>query len=179
MMKAAAAALLVPLLLANMAQAAECGLDRAVYENRSSGWQLRFGPVGRDGAANQLAAFTLDAPGVAGSYSGGIYVPNGFGQPMADIGLDCPVYDPEADTDEPADEEESCRFWTGSVYQLMDGTMGMLAYDTEQFSVVTAPDQLLLPDFALGVWYSRFRSEAFTDTTEVGDVFSFKGCAAS
>lgn len=173
-----AAALLLPLLFIDVAEAAECGLDRAIYENASSGWQLRFSPVGRDGAANQLAAFTLETPGIAGSLAGGIYVPNGYGQPMADIGLDCPVYDPDAEPAEPADDEDSCRFWTGSVYQLMGGTMGMLAYDTEQFSVTTAPDQLLLPDFALGVWYSRFRNEAFTDTTEVGDVFSFKDCAA-
>ena len=175
----AAIALFASLALAGSAHAADCRLEQAVYENTSSGWQLRFTAVPRDGAANQLAAFELATPGVTGAFTGGIYVPNGFGQPMADVGLDCPVYDEESDPVEPATEAPSCSFWTGSIYQLADGGMGVFTYDGETFSVPRAPEALLLPEFAGGVWYSRFRNDAFTDTREVGDVFVFKSCATS
>ena len=159
--------------------AAECAFEGAVYENAASGWQVRIVPLPPERAANQLAAFTLSARGIDGRLEGGVYVPNGFGQPMADIGLNCPAIGDESETDAPPSDgadEVGCGVWSGSLYQLANGSMGVLDYDVDSFAVMAAPDQLLLPDFAAAIWYSEFREVAFADDRSVGDVFTRIAC---
>ena len=177
-MKSTLAATLV-LLSLSAAQASECPLEGAVFESAANGWQLRFSPVPREAGANQLAAFELVTPGIDGKLAGGILVPNGFGQPMADIGLDCPAVtdeDAEPVIDPDTGEAASCGFWNGSVYVLVDAGLEALTYDVESFKVTRAPAQILLPDFAAAVWYSRFREDAFTDDMSVSDVYTLEDC---
>jgi len=153
------------LAMAGPAAAIECPITHALYGQAGSDWSLRFMPVPEDGAANQIAAFTLTMPGAPETvFDGGIYIPNGFGQPHGDIRLD-----PE--------ENSGAPFWEGVVYALVDGSIAEFPWDPNQPRDATmAPQQLLLPQFASGVWYSMLRQSAFADDKTVLDTFVLRAC---
>jgi hypothetical protein len=158
----------VAFLVATMGPAAaiECPITHARYEQEGSGWSLRFMPVPEDGAANQIAAFTITMPGAPETvFDGGIYIPNGFGQPHGDIRLD-----PGENSGEP--------FGEGVVYALLDGGIAEYPWDPEAAREATlAPQQILLPQFASNVWYSMLRESAFADDKTVLDIFTLATCA--
>lgn len=157
----------VALILGMTAQAAaiECPITHALYGQEGSDWSLRFMPVPDDGAANQIAAFEITMPGAPETvFDGGIYIPNGFGQPRGEIRLD-----PEENSSEP--------FWAGVVYALIDGTIAEFPWDPEQArDAIVSPQQILLPQFASSVWYSMLRESAFADDRTVLDTFVLRTC---
>ena len=140
------------LMLGTIGQAAaiECPITHALYQQEGGDWTMRFRPVPEDGAANQIAAFTLTMPGAPETvFDGGIYIPNGFGQTHGDIRRD------------PADSEP---FWEGVVYALVDGRITEFPFDPERSrDVPMSPQQILLPLFASTVWYSGLRASEFTE----------------
>ncbi|MGV3490281.1 MAG: hypothetical protein ACO1OG_03080 [Devosia sp.] len=147
--------------------ALECQQAHAVYEQPGRQVMLHFSPVPRDGAANQIANFSIRIEGVDSTFEGGVYIPNGFGQPLGDIGQDC-------------GEEwtEECRFWEGKVYALADGGIVDFPHDAELTPEEwMAPQQVLLPGFASNVWYSMERGAAFEGDRDVLDVFTLAACA--
>lgn len=174
--------LLIAVALASLvslpALAAECPLEGATYADAASGWTLQFTALPQGSAANQLAAFSVATTGMDGTIEGGVYVPNGYGRPMVDIGRNCPNLDDEAEVEAPADgaEETSCSIWSGAIYGLSAGSMGRLAYDEDSFRVLDAPNQLLLPDLGLTMWYSEFRDAVFGADKDLSDVFTRTAC---
>lgn len=163
------------LALTTPALAIECPVSHAIYAQRASEWQLHFSDVPRDGAANQIAAFRIVVPNDDTPFDGGIYIPNGFGQPLGDIGRDCPLLGEDDVPD--ADATEACRFWNGQVYALVDGSITEFPYNFDEPDTVMAPAEILLPGFAANVWYSMLRDTAFTDGSELTDSFQLATCA--
>ena len=155
------------LVLATMGQAAaiECPMTHALYGQQGSDWSMRFTPVPQDAAANQIAAFTITMPGAPETvFDGGIYIPNGFGQPHGDVRLD------------PA-ENSGAAFWEGVVYALVDESIAEFRWDPDlPRDAIISPQQILLPQFASAVWYSTLRETAFADDRTVLDTFVLKTC---
>jgi hypothetical protein len=153
--------------LAGPAQAIECPLTHALYEQPGRQVTLRFADVPRDAASNQIASFAVRIEGVDAAYEGGIHIPNGFGQPQGSIGQQCP----EAGSEE-------CRFWEGIVYALGADGIEEFPYDPDLTGdAYRAPQQVLLPGFASNVWYSMERGAAFEGERVVLDVFTLAACA--
>lgn len=169
-------AVLACLLSVTPALAIECPLTHAIYEQSGGDWQLRFQPVPRDSAANQVASFSIAIAGDDIPFEGGVYIPNGFGQPLGDVLRDCPV--PAEDEWLSNEEIEACRFWQGKVYALVDGTIVDFPYDADiAREDARAPDEVLLPGFASNVWYSMLREVAFKEHAESVDTFRLTACA--
>lgn len=154
------------LALAGPAVAANCPLHETLYRQPGNEWVLKFFPVPRDGAANQISAFEIHSPGdPATVLAGTIHIPNGFGQPHGSITLEC-----GADTECPP-------FWEGTVYALIDGGIAEFPWDPDvPRDAQVAPEQLLLPQFASKVWYSLLRESYFADEG-ILDTFTFFRCA--
>ena len=149
------------------ALAIECPITHAIYEQPGGDVSLRFSAQPEDAAANQIAAFSIAIKGVTAKFEGAIYLPNGFGQPNGAVGLDCSGTD-----------GEQCGFWEGVVYAL--GATGIEEYPHDAeigLDAQMAPRQVLLPQFAVNVWYSSMRNEAFADERNVLDTFTLAACA--
>jgi hypothetical protein len=159
-----AAALILGMM--GQAEATECPITQGLYGQEGSDWSLRFMPVPEDGAANQIAAFTITMPGAPETvFDGGIYIPNGFGRAYGVVMLDA-----ERDSNSPP-------FWEGPVYALVYGSIEEFPWDPDQpRDSSVPPDQILLPQFASNVWYSRLREAAFDDDKNLLDTFSLVGC---
>ena len=152
------------LLMAGPAAAIECAIAHGLYGQDGSDWSMRFMPVPEDGAANQIAAFTITMPGAPETvFDGGIYIPNGFGQPHGDIRLD-----PEENSGPP--------FWEGVVYAMVDGGIAEFPWNPDQPDAAMSLQQILLPQFASTVWYSMLRQSAFADDKTVHDTFVLRTC---
>lgn len=165
-MRATALASLLTVLSATSGLAIECPVDHAIYTQKTEGWVLKISTPGPEGAANQFAALRIEAPNGITPYEGGIYQPNGFGSSMASLSQGCPADNPEA---------EECRAYDGSIYALGADGIEMFPIDFDKRSA-PAPQQVLLPDFAAGVWYSPLREQAFTETDGPEDVFTLAAC---
>jgi len=153
--------------LAVPAMALECPQAHAVYEQPGGQVMLRFSEVPRDATANQIADFSIDIEGVDSPFAGGIFIPNGFGQPYGSVGHDCA-----------GDIEEACRFWEGVVYALGSSGIEEFPWDPDlPLEDHMAPQQVLLPGFASNVWYSMERQQAFEGDRMVLDVFALVACA--
>jgi hypothetical protein len=151
---------------AGPALAIECPIPHAIYEQPGGDVRLSFTALPEDAAANQIAAFSIGIKGVAAKLEGGIYLPNGFGQPNGTLGLDCT-----------GAEGEQCEFWDGVVYAL--GAVGIEEYPHNAelpLAAQMAPRQVLLPQFAVNVWYSMLRGEAFAGERDVLDTFTLAAC---
>ncbi len=158
---------LAAVLCAGPALAIECPIPHAIYEQPGGEVSLRFSALPRDAAANQIAAFDIAIKGVEARLQGAIHIPNGFGQPGGSVGLDCTGVD-----------GEQCRFWEGVVYALGPGGIEEYPHDAEiALEAQMAPHQVLLPQFAVNVWYSLLRQEAFADERNVLDTFTLAACA--
>lgn len=149
------------------ALAIECPIQHAIYEQPGGDVRLSFSALPEDAAANQIAAFSIAIKGVTARFDGGIYLPNGFGQPNGAVGLDCSGAD-----------GEQCGFWDGVVYALGADGIEEYPYDAEiELEAQPAPRQVLLPEFAVNVWYSMMRQEAFAGERNVLDSFTLAACA--
>lgn len=161
------AAILAVGLMGGPALAIECPIQHAIYEQPGGTVSLHFGPLPEDAAANQIAAFDIRIEGVTARFDGAIHVPNGFGQPHGSVGLNCS-----------GAEGETCGFWEGVVYALGPDGIGEYPDDPDvPIDRQMAPRQLLLPQFAVNVWYSMMRQEAFADERDVLDTFTLAACA--
>ncbi len=181
-MKQFAAAALAFTAMVGPGLAIECPITHAIYGQSTSAAQIRFHEIPRGSASNQIAAFRMEIGGTEARFDGAIHIPNGFGQPNGTLGRDCPKPDAEGTEAAVPDEGEIspnyCDFWSGVVYAL--GAEGIVEYpwdpdlyDSDQM----APQQLLLPEFAVNVWYSMLRGPAFDGDKMVLDVFQLTACA--
>jgi len=154
-------------LAATPALAIECPITHAIYEQPGGDVSLRFSAQPEDAAANQIATFSIAIKGVTAKFDGAIYLPNGFGQPNGAVGLDCTGAD-----------GEQCGFWEGVVYALGADGIEEYPHDAEiALAAQMAPRQVLLPAFAVNVWYSSMRQDAFADERNVLDTFTLAACA--
>lgn len=176
-MRATALASLLTVLSATSGLAIECPVDHAIYTQKTEGWVLKIRPAGSDGAANEFAALRIEAPNGIAPWEGGIYQPNGYGQTMASLRQGCQASSAtgeDADADNPHATE--CPGYDGSLYALVGSGIVTFPVDYENRSA-PAPQQVLLPDFAVGIWYSPIREQAFTETDGPEDVFTLAACA--
>ena len=75
-------------------------------------------------------------------------------------------------------EGEQCGFWDGVVYALGADGIEEYPHDAEiALETQMAPRQVLLPEFAVNVWYSMMRGDAFADERNVLDTFTLAACA--
>jgi hypothetical protein len=151
-------------LIAGPALAIECPISHAIYEQPGGDVRLSFTSLPEDAAANQIAAFSIAIRDVSARFEGGIYLPNGFGQPNGVVGLDCSGAD-----------GEQCGFWRESSTRL--GRMALRNIPTIALAAQLAPRQVLLPQFAVNVWYSSMRQDAFAGERNVLDTFTLAACA--
>lgn len=155
------------LAMGGQAAAIECPVSHAIYEQPGGQVVLRFSVVPPAAPANQIAYFSLRIDGVDGRLDGAIHVPNGYGQPTGSIGLDCH-----------GAGDASCWLWEGVVYAL--GDSGIVEYPWDPDLPVDqqmAPQQLLLPELAPTLWYSKLRETAFAGDRQVLDTFTLAACA--
>lgn len=148
--------------------AAECTLYNARYKQPDAPWWLTFTQVPQFAAPNQTAAFYIELPNSGVTLTGGVSVPNGFGAPLWSISGPC-------SSEEGA---KTCTFLDDptnpSIYGIYDGKVTFLS--SERGSV--APDQVILPQLAVSLWYSSYRQDEWSDDGVVspGDAFELVGC---
>lgn len=152
------------LLLTGAAEAADCTISNARYEHGQAAWWLSFKPVPRISAPKQTAAFIIELPNSDVTLEGAIHRPNGFGSPLWSISGPCSE-----------DSAETCAFVEGqanAAYGNYGGKVGWL----DDARGAKAPDQVILPGLAAGLWYSNYRGTEFADEGNEGDVFTLTGC---
>jgi len=156
--------MLAVLLLTGTAHGAECTISNARYEHDQAAWFLSFKPVPRFVAPNQTVAFIIEMPNSNVTLEGAIHRPNGFGSPLWSI-------------EGPCSEEstETCSFVEGdnpAAYGNYGGKVGWL----DDARGAKAPDQLILPELSVSLWYSMYRGTEFEPDGGEGDVFTLTGC---
>jgi hypothetical protein len=158
-------ALVLSAALCGASLGAECTLYNARYKQPDAPWWLTFQRVPQFAAANQTASFFIKMPNSDLMLEGAVHVPNGFGSPLWSITGPCSP-----------DSAEICAFVgendMPSAYGIYDGKVGFL--NSERGS--TAPEQLILPQLAVSIWYSEYRNTEWLDGTEPGDAFMLDGC---
>ncbi|MBJ3783233.1 hypothetical protein [Devosia sediminis] len=146
--------------------AGECTLYNARYKQPDAPWWLTFTQVPQFGAPNQTAAFYIELPNSGVTIDGGVSVPNGFGAPLWSISGPC------------SGEEgaETCTFLTEdsnpSIYGIYDGKVTFLS--SERGSA--APEQVILPQLSVSLWYSSYRQDEWDGDVSPGDAFELVGC---
>jgi hypothetical protein len=156
---------LATLLLVSAAQAAECSITNARYEHDQAAWWLSFKPVPRISAPNQTTAFIIELPNAQVTLEGAIHRPNGFGSPLWTISGPCS----EESTD-------TCTFVNEGSNPAAYGNYGGKVDWFDDSAGAKAPDQLILPELAVSLWYSMYRGTEFDVDGDVGDVFTLNGC---
>ena len=151
------------LLLTGGAQAAECTISNARYEHDQAAWYLSFKPVPKFVAPNQTAAFIIEMPNSGVTLEGAVHRPNGFGSPLWSISGPCAE-----------DSAESCSFVEGNPAAY--GNYGGKVDWFDDVAGAKAPDQLILPQLAMSLWYSMYRGTEFVSDGDEGDVFTLIGC---
>ncbi len=150
-------------LLGGVAQGAECTISNARYEHDQAAWYLSFKPVPKFVAPNQTAAFIIELPNSGITLEGAVHRPNGFGSPLWSISGLC--------------SEGSaglCTFVEGNpaAYGNYAGKVGWF----DDAAGAKAPEQLILPQLAVSLWYSSYREAEFMPDGNEGDVFTLVGC---
>ena len=164
--------MLVALLLAVPAQAADCTLTNARYKQPDAPWWLTFKRVPQFSAANQVAAFYLELPNSSVEMGGAVHVPNGFGSPLWSI--EGPCTPPEfAAEDAPV---ELCGFLDDSQYPAIDGEYDGKVRFLDTGEGAATPEQIILPNLAMSLWYSNYRQTEWLDGIDIGDAFTLVGC---
>lgn len=153
------------LLLTGAAQAAECTISNARYEHDQAAWYLSFKPVPRFVATNQTVAFIIEMPNSNVTLEGAIHRPNGFGSPLWTIQGPCS----ETSTD-------SCAFVNEGSNPAAYGNYGGKVDWLDDTKGAKAPDQVILPELAVSLWYSMYREMEFQPDAGEGDVFTLTGC---
>jgi hypothetical protein len=150
-------------LLGGSAQAAECTISNARYEHDQAAWWLSFKPVPKFSAPNQTAAFIIEMPNSDVVLEGAVHRPNGFGSPLWSINGPCSE-----------GSAENCTFVEGNpaAYGNYGGKVGWF----DDALGAKAPDQLILPQLAVSLWYSMYRENEFVADMNEGDVFTLTGC---
>jgi hypothetical protein len=154
---------LAVLLLTGTAQAGDCTISNARYEHDQAAWYLSFKPVPKFVAPNQTAAFIIEMPNSGVVLEGAVHRPNGFGSPLWSI--DGPCSETSA---------ERCTFVEGNPAAY--GNYGGKVDWFDDAAGARAPDQLILPQLAVSLWYSMYREMEFAPDANEGDVFTLTGC---
>ncbi|UYO01168.1 MAG: hypothetical protein KIT02_08205 [Devosia sp.] len=152
-------------LVAGPVLASECTLYNARYKQPGAPWWITFTQVPQVSAPNQTAAFYFEMPNSDVTMQGAVHVPNGFGSPLWSVTGPCTA----GGTEECGFLEE---YQHPAVYGVYDGEVRFL--DIERGSA--APDQIILPQLAVSLWYSNYRQSEWVDDLEPGDAFKLVGC---
>jgi len=145
--------------------AQECTLENARYGQPKSSWTLNFGPLPQAARANQIAAFALNLPNSDKVLEGAIHVPNGYGAAIWTALGSCGPGS-KALCDWPSEEMPP------AVYGIYDGAAGFLQAEIG----AQAPEQILLPQLVLNLWYSNYRETEWSDDSDPSDAFVLAGC---
>lgn len=156
---------LVTALTPGLAFGAECTISNARYEHDQAAWYLSFKPVPKFVAPNQTAAFIIEMPNSDVTLEGAIHRPNGFGSPLWSISGPCS----EGST-------ETCSFVTEGSNPAAYGNYGGKVDWFDDTPGAKAPDQFILPQLAVSLWYSSYRAMEFVPDANEGDVFTLTGC---
>ena len=156
-------AVLAFLLLTGAAHAAECTISNGRYEHDQAAWYLSFKPVPKFVAPNQTAAFIIEMPNAGVTLEGAVHRPNGFGSPLWSIEGPCSE-----------GSAEGCSFVEGNPAAY--GNYGGKVDWFDDTAGARAPDQLILPQLAVSLWYSMYRETEFEQDNNEGDVFTLVGC---
>jgi hypothetical protein len=146
--------------------AAECTLYNARYKQADAPWYLTFTQVPQFAAPNQSAAFYIELANSYVTLQGGVSIPNGFGAPLWSISGPC------------SGEEgaKTCTFLnegdTPSIYGIYDGKVEFLSGERGS----AAPEQVILPQLSVSLWYSNYRQDEWDGDSEPGDAFELVGC---
>ncbi|KRA50458.1 hypothetical protein [Devosia sp. Root635] len=160
------------LLLAVPAQAADCTLTNARYKQPDAPWWLTFKRVPRFSAPNQVAAFYLELANSSVEMQGAVHVPNGFGSPLWSI--EGPCTPPEfAEEGAPV---ELCGFLDDGQYPAIYGEYDGAVRFLETGAGAATPEQIILPNLAVSLWYSSYRQTEWLDGIDIGDAFTLEGC---
>ncbi len=158
-------AFFLSVILGSTGMAAECTLANARYKQPDAPWWLTFKRVPQIAPANQTAAFYIEMPNSDVVLEGGVSVPNGFGAPLWSISGPCA-----------ADSTEQCTFLVDtdhpSIYGIYEGKVRFL--DIERGG--KAPEQVILPQLAVSLWYSNYRSTEWDGDVSPGDAFELLDC---
>lgn len=146
---------------------AECTLFNARYKQADAPWWLTFTQVPQFAAPNQTAAFYLELPNSGVTLDGAVHLPNGFGSSLWSISGPCSV----------EEGAETCAFLDEAshpaIYGIYDGKVQFLSAERGS----TAPEQVILPQLAVSLWYSNYRQDEWSgDEFEPGDAFELIGC---
>lgn len=150
-------------LMPGLAVGADCTISNARYEHDQTAWYLSFKPVPKMSAPNQTAAFIIEMPNSDVTLEGAVHRPNGFGSPLWSI--DGPCSETSA---------ERCSFVEGNPAAY--GNYGGKVDWFDDTAGAKAPDQLILPQLAVSLWYSMYREMEFAPDANEGDVFTLVGC---
>ena len=160
------------LLLSGSAQAGECTLTNARYQQADAPWWLTFKRVPQFAAPNQVAAFYVELPNSGVELAGSVHSPNGFGSPLWSVEGPCtpPEYQAEGGA------AEMCRFPDESQYAAIYGEYDGVVRFLDTGPGVAAPQQVILPGLAASLWYSSYRQTEWMEGIDIGDAFSLVGC---
>lgn len=144
---------------------ADCTTSNARYEHDQAAWYLSFKPVPRFSAPNQTTAFIIEMPNSDVALEGAVHRPNGFGSPLWSISGPCSE-----------ESTETCSFVTEGSNPAAYGNYGGKVDWFDDARGAKAPDQLILPQLAVSLWYSMYRGAEFEPDMDAGDVFTLTGC---
>jgi hypothetical protein len=153
--------LMVAIVLAGPVQAAECTLSNSRYVQDKSPWVLTFQRVPRYGSPTQIAAFALELPNSGVTLDGAVHGSMGFGSPLWSIEGPCGT-----------ESKETCSFLMENQSPAIYGLYG----DRITFLTDEAPDQVILPQLSVSLWYSQYREDEWDGDVEPGDAFVLEGC---
>jgi hypothetical protein len=148
-----------------IAVGADCTISNARYEHDQAAWYLSFKPVPKFSAPNQTTAFIIEMPNSDVTMEGAVHRPNGFGSPLWSISGPC------SET-----SDESCTFVTEGSNPAAYGNYGGKVDWFDDSAGAKAPDQFILPQLAMSLWYSMYRETEFQQDGTEGDVFTLVGC---
>lgn len=144
----------------------ECTLYNARYKQPDAPWWLTFTRVPEFAAPNQSAAFYIELPNSGVTLQGRVTVPNGFGSPLWSIDGPCKA----------EQGAETCSFLDDTanpgIYGIYKGKVQFLSVERGS----AAPEQVILPQLAVSLWYSSYRQDEWDGEVSPGDAFELVGC---
>ncbi|MGV8937461.1 MAG: hypothetical protein ACOH2J_10090 [Allorhizobium sp.] len=145
------------------AMSADCVIEKAIYAEPDSGFELRFVPAIDNSPVSHT--FKILVPKADLTLDGHVLYDDNTARPIATAMLNCP------DGDVTGADIAACTIWQGVVYATSAGD----AIDILPPEGDKAPDELLLPGFGPAIRQSNFWSKV---SKLPWDVFTLKGCQA-
>ena len=150
-------------LSAQVAFAADCKQEKAIYADRDGAYELKFEAVDSE-AASSSYRFTIAVKNTDVLLNGFVMGSEPVNRPNGILFHDCP----EGDTT--GEEIAKCTVWQGVIYGTSGGKIDLLPVTGSP-----AASEILLPGFPLGLIESTAWGKGKA-TVIPGEVLSLKGC---